>query len=104
MANASPTAFAVVCVCVLAAAAALAGLAPLWLSVATVFAFLLWAWGQARMSATHAAVILSTEPVFAVIFAGILPAPLPRAPEEEGDGEPLVIMPTLLPVSGSRTA
>jgi hypothetical protein len=35
----SPAAFAVACVCVLFAAAALAGLAPLWLSVATVFAF-----------------------------------------------------------------
>ena len=32
-------AFAVACVCVLLAAAALAGLAPLWLSVATVFVF-----------------------------------------------------------------
>ncbi len=38
-ATASPAAFAVACVCVLLAAAALAGLAPLWLSVATVFAF-----------------------------------------------------------------
>ncbi|HWS89828.1 MAG TPA: hypothetical protein VN282_22865 [Pyrinomonadaceae bacterium] len=37
--NASPAAFGLTCVCVLVAAAALAGLAPLWLSVATVFAF-----------------------------------------------------------------
>ena len=36
---ASPAAFGLTCVCVLVAAAALAGLAPLWLSVATVFAF-----------------------------------------------------------------
>lgn len=36
---ASPAAFAVACGCVLVAAAALAGLAPLWLSVATVFVF-----------------------------------------------------------------
>ena len=35
----SPRAFAVACVCLLVAAAALAGFAPLWLSVATVFAF-----------------------------------------------------------------
>jgi hypothetical protein len=37
--NVSPAAFGLTCVCVLLAAAALAGLAPLWLSVATVFAF-----------------------------------------------------------------
>jgi drug/metabolite transporter (DMT)-like permease len=37
--------------------------------VATVFTFLLWTWGQARMSATHAAVIFSLEPVFATVFA-----------------------------------
>ena len=36
---ASPAAFAVACGCVLFGAAALAGLAPLWLSVATVFVF-----------------------------------------------------------------
>lgn len=37
--------------------------------VATVATFLLWTWGQARMSATHAAVIFSLEPVFATVFA-----------------------------------
>ncbi|MCA1593685.1 MAG: DMT family transporter, partial [Acidobacteria bacterium] len=37
--------------------------------VATVVAFLLWTWGQARMSATHAAIIFSLEPVFATLFA-----------------------------------
>jgi drug/metabolite transporter (DMT)-like permease len=37
--------------------------------VATVVTFLLWTWGQARMSATHAAIIFSLEPVFATIFA-----------------------------------
>jgi len=37
--------------------------------VATVVTFLLWTWGQARASATHAAVIFSLEPVFAAIFA-----------------------------------
>ena len=37
--------------------------------VATVLTVLLWTWGQARMSATHAAIIFSLEPVFATIFA-----------------------------------
>ena len=37
--TASPAAFAAMSACVLVAAAALAGLAPLWLSVATVFVF-----------------------------------------------------------------
>lgn len=38
-------------------------------TVATIGAFLSWTWGQARTSATHAAVIFSLEPVFATIFA-----------------------------------
>ena len=46
----------------------LAYLAP----VSTVGVFLLWTWGQARMSATHAAVIFSLEPVFATAFAVLL--------------------------------
>jgi drug/metabolite transporter (DMT)-like permease len=37
--------------------------------VATVLTFLMWAWGQARMTAAHAAVIFSLEPVFATLFA-----------------------------------
>lgn len=37
--------------------------------VATIITFLLWTWGQARMSATHAAIIFSLEPVFATLFA-----------------------------------
>ncbi|MDT5268453.1 MAG: hypothetical protein QOH49_639 [Acidobacteriota bacterium] len=40
--------------------------------VATVATFLLWTWGQARMPATHAAVIFSLEPVFATAFAVLL--------------------------------
>lgn len=40
--------------------------------VATVATFLLWTWGQARMPATHAAVIFSLEPVFATLFAILL--------------------------------
>lgn len=42
------------------------------LVVATVAVFLIWTWGQARMSATHAAVIFSLEPVFATVFAVLL--------------------------------
>jgi drug/metabolite transporter (DMT)-like permease len=38
----------------------------------TLATFLLWAWGQARMTATHAAVIFSLEPVFATAFAVLL--------------------------------
>ncbi|HYH86665.1 MAG TPA: DMT family transporter [Pyrinomonadaceae bacterium] len=41
-------------------------------TVATVGVFLIWTWGQARMSATHAAVIFSLEPVFATGFAVLL--------------------------------
>jgi drug/metabolite transporter (DMT)-like permease len=37
--------------------------------VATVATFLLWTWGQSRMSATHAAIIFSLEPIFATVFA-----------------------------------
>jgi drug/metabolite transporter (DMT)-like permease len=37
--------------------------------VGTLSAFFLWTWGQARMSATHAAIIFSLEPVFATAFA-----------------------------------
>ena len=37
--------------------------------VGTFGAFFLWTWGQARMSATHAAIIFSLEPVFATAFA-----------------------------------
>jgi drug/metabolite transporter (DMT)-like permease len=40
--------------------------------VSTVGVFLLWTWGQARMTATHAAVIFSLEPVFATAFAVLL--------------------------------
>jgi drug/metabolite transporter (DMT)-like permease len=37
--------------------------------VATVANFLMWTWAQSRMSATHAAIIFSLEPVFATLFA-----------------------------------
>lgn len=38
-------------------------------TVATIGSFLMWTWGQARTSATHAAIIFSLEPVFATLFA-----------------------------------
>jgi drug/metabolite transporter (DMT)-like permease len=38
-------------------------------TVATVAVFFLWTWGQARSTATHAAIIFSLEPVFANAFA-----------------------------------
>lgn len=38
-------------------------------TVATIGVFLCWTWGQARTSATHAAIIFSLEPVFATLFA-----------------------------------
>ncbi|HEY0101462.1 MAG TPA: DMT family transporter [Pyrinomonadaceae bacterium] len=38
-------------------------------TVATVVSFLCWTWGQARTTATHAAIIFSLEPVFATLFA-----------------------------------
>ncbi len=43
-----------------------------WMSLAaTVVTFLLMTWAQARMSATHAAVIYALEPVFATLLAGL---------------------------------
>ncbi len=42
----------------------------LWMSfAATVVTFLMMTWAQARMSATHAAVIYALEPVFAALLA-----------------------------------
>ncbi len=37
--------------------------------IATVLNFLMWTWAQGRMSAAHAAIIFSLEPVFATAFA-----------------------------------
>ena len=39
---------------------------------ATVVTFLLQTWAQARMSATHAAVIFALEPVFTALFAAVI--------------------------------
>jgi drug/metabolite transporter (DMT)-like permease len=38
-------------------------------TIATIGSFLCWTWGQARTTATHAAIIFSLEPVFATLFA-----------------------------------
>lgn len=44
----------------------------LWMSLAaTVVTFLLMTWAQARMSATHAAVIYALEPVFAALLSAV---------------------------------
>ncbi len=44
----------------------------LWMSLAaTVLTFLLMTWAQARMTATHAAVIYALEPVFAALLAAL---------------------------------
>jgi drug/metabolite transporter (DMT)-like permease len=47
--------------------------AVLWMSLmATVVTFLVQTWAQARMTATHAAIIFALEPVFTAIFAAIV--------------------------------
>ena len=44
--------------------------ALLWMALAaTVLTFLLQTWAQARMSATHAAIVFALEPVFTALFA-----------------------------------
>jgi len=46
--------------------------AILWMALAaTVVTFLLQTWAQARMSATHAAIVFALEPVFTALFAAI---------------------------------
>jgi hypothetical protein len=73
-AAASPAAFAVACVCVLFAAAALAGLAPLWLSVATVFVFAgPHNWAELRFFITRLPARLGrSRGFFALAAAGVL--------------------------------
>lgn len=45
-------------------------LAVLWMAlVATVVTFVVQTWAQARMSATHAAILYALEPVFTALFA-----------------------------------
>lgn len=46
--------------------------AILWMAVmATVVTFLVQTWAQARMSATHAAIVFALEPVFTALFAAV---------------------------------
>jgi drug/metabolite transporter (DMT)-like permease len=46
--------------------------ALLWMALAaTVVTFLLQTWAQARMSATHAAIVFALEPVFTALFAAM---------------------------------
>jgi drug/metabolite transporter (DMT)-like permease len=49
--------------------------------VGTVAAFLLWAWGQRRVTAVRAAIIFTLEPIFAMLFAVVV-----RGREELLDG------------------
>jgi len=47
-------------------------LAVLWMAlVATVVTFLAQTWAQARMPATHAAILFALEPVFTALFAAV---------------------------------
>ncbi len=47
-------------------------LAILWMAlVATVMTFLAQTWAQARMPATHAAILFALEPVFTALFAAV---------------------------------
>ena len=73
-AAASPAAFGLTCVCVLAAAAALAGLAPLWLSVTTVFVFAgPHNWAELRFFITRLPARLGrSRGFFALAAAGVL--------------------------------
>jgi hypothetical protein len=73
-ASASPAAFACLGVCVIVAAALLAGFAPLWLSVATVFAFAgPHNWAELRFFITRLPVSLGrSRGFFALAAAGIV--------------------------------
>ncbi|MEO6325343.1 MAG: DMT family transporter [Thermoanaerobaculia bacterium] len=47
--------------------------AVLWMAIlATVVTFLIQTWAQARMSATHAAILFALEPVFTAVFAAAI--------------------------------
>ncbi|MBV9923988.1 MAG: hypothetical protein JOZ96_03040 [Acidobacteria bacterium] len=72
--GASPAAFGLACACVLVAAAALAGCAPLWLSVATVFAFAgPHNWAELRFFITRLPVRLGrSRGFFALAAAGVV--------------------------------
>jgi hypothetical protein len=72
--NASPAAFGLTCVCVLVVAAALAGFAPLWLSVATVFVFAgPHNWAELRFFITRLPVRLGrSRSFFALAAVGVV--------------------------------
>jgi hypothetical protein len=72
--TASPAAFGLTCACVVVAAAALAGFAPLWLSVATVFAFAgPHNWAELRFFITRLPARLGrSRGFFALAGAGVL--------------------------------
>ena len=72
--DASPLAFGLTCVCVLLAAAGLAGLAPLWLSVTTVFVFAgPHNWAELRFFITRLPARLGrSRGFFALAAAGVL--------------------------------
>ena len=74
LSSASPAAFGLTCVCVLLAAAALAGFAPLWLSVATVFVFAgPHNWAELRFFITRLPVRLGrSRGFFALAAAGVV--------------------------------
>ncbi len=66
-------------------------LALLWMALAaTVVTFLLQTWAQARMSATHAAIIFALEPVFTALFAAIFLAE--RLSRRDAIGASLVLL------------
>ncbi|HEX8337374.1 MAG TPA: hypothetical protein VF621_11635, partial [Pyrinomonadaceae bacterium] len=71
---ASPAAFGAACVCLLVAAAVLAGVAPLWLSVATVFVFAgPHNWAELRFFITRLPARLGrSRGFFALAAAGVL--------------------------------
>lgn len=71
---ASPLSFGAACACVLAAAAALAGWAPLWMSVATVFLFAgPHNWAELRFFITRLPVRLGrSRGFFALALAGVV--------------------------------
>jgi hypothetical protein len=91
---ASPAAFGAACACVLVGAAGLAGLAPLWLSVATVFLFAgPHNWAELRFFITRMPVRLGrSRGFFALAAAGVVGltaayAALSLAPGAAGWGE-----------------
>ena len=57
---------------------------------ATVVTFVVQTWAQARMSATHAAILFALEPVFTALFAAVLLHE--RMGKRDGWGAALVLL------------